>query len=247
VSGFLVRNLSLNLHAKKTIKNTTLYESKVKLPSGGNIVFEETEALTSVDVNTGSHKSNKDGEAFSLKVNIEASKKIVEEVILKNISGLIIVDFVDMGGPFFDKKVFKALKRLFFLNNGLLKIKILPMSKLGIMQLTRQRDVESKFKFYFQKCYYCRGTGTVHSIKYLSNCLNDKVSTLLILISSNRIDLENYKVIRVHLNIKLFYFLKKKYINYFAFLKTKFKVVFLFKPDLNLHLDKFFIKYKING
>lgn len=143
------------------------YMRCVPLPSGGEIVIEETEALISIDVNTGSHKNkNKDGKDFITQVNLEAASEIARQVRLRNIGGLIIMDFIDMKAKKDRNAVFSRMRRE--MANDKAKNHILPISTLGIMQMTRQRHSESHSSGIYTDCPYCHGRGTVKSARTMS-------------------------------------------------------------------------------
>lgn len=139
----------------------------VPLPGGGEIVIEETEALISIDVNTGSHKNkSKDGKDFILQVNLEAATEIARQVRLRNIGGLIILDFIDMKAKKDRNAVYTRMKRE--MANDKAKNHILPISTLGIMQMTRQRHSESHSSGVYTDCPYCNGRGSVKSSRTMS-------------------------------------------------------------------------------
>ncbi len=139
----------------------------VPLPSGGEIVIEETEALISIDVNTGSHKNkNKDGKNFILQVNLEAATEIARQVRLRNIGGLVIMDFIDMKSKKDRNAVLQRMRREMAGDKA--KSHILPISTLGIMQMTRQRQTESHSSGIKVDCPYCSGRGSVKSPRTMS-------------------------------------------------------------------------------
>ena len=141
-----------------------IFERNVPLPSGGEIVIEETEALISIDVNTGSHRnSEKDGKNFILAVNLEAAKEIARQIRLRNIGGLIIVDFIDMKAKKDRDSVFRKMKRE--VESDRAKTHLLPISNFGIMQMTRQRHSESHASNLFSGCPYCKSRGKIKSIR----------------------------------------------------------------------------------
>jgi ribonuclease G len=139
----------------------------VPLPSGGEIVIEETEALISIDVNTGSHKNkSKDGKDFILQVNLEAATEIARQIRLRNIGGLIILDFIDMKAKKDRNAVYQRMKREMAGDKA--KNHILQISTLGIMQMTRQRHSESHSSGVYTDCPYCNGRGSVKSSRTMS-------------------------------------------------------------------------------
>ncbi|MEC7609537.1 MAG: Rne/Rng family ribonuclease, partial [Verrucomicrobiota bacterium] len=139
----------------------------VPLPSGGEIVIEETEALISIDVNTGSHKNKtKDGKDFILQVNLEAATEICRQVRLRNIGGLVIMDFIDMKAKKDRNTVLSRMRRE--MSGDKAKSHILPISTLGIMQMTRQRHSESHSSGIYISCPYCHGRSMVKSARTMS-------------------------------------------------------------------------------
>lgn len=143
------------------------FQRRVPLPSGGEIVIEETEALVAIDVNTGSHKQQKDNNNnFILQVNLEAAEEAARQIRLRNIGGLIILDFIDMKNRKDRMAVYKKMKDEMAMDKA--KSHILQISQLGIMQMTRQRHTESVSSGLYSTCPYCTGRGTVKSARTMS-------------------------------------------------------------------------------
>ncbi|MBH55214.1 MAG: ribonuclease E/G [Opitutaceae bacterium] len=139
----------------------------VPLPSGGEIVIEETEALTAIDVNTGGHRVNdQSGKNFILQVNLEAAREAARQVSLRNIGGLIIIDFIDMKRRSDRNAVYNQMRRE--MENDRARSHILRISQLGILQMTRQRHQESNYRTMFDNCPNCRGRGIVKSARTVS-------------------------------------------------------------------------------
>lgn len=157
---------------------------KVPLPSGGEIVIEETEALTAVDVNTGSHKGSKDGKDYILNANLEAAKEVARQIRLRNIGGLIILDFIDMKNRRDRKTLHDCMKREMMKDKA--KCHILPISPLGIMQMTRQRHSESTSSGVYTACPYCQGRGIVKSVRTLSVEIQRRLISILRKIRKSR-------------------------------------------------------------
>ncbi|MBN1829874.1 MAG: Rne/Rng family ribonuclease [Deltaproteobacteria bacterium] len=134
---------------------------KVWLKSGGYIVIEETEALCSVDVNTGKYVGKRKLEDTILKTNLEAVKEIAYELSVRNIGGIIIIDFIDMESEADREKVFAALKEE--LEKDKNKTNIQKISELGLIEMTRQRTGKSLSKILCETCPYCEGRGAVKS------------------------------------------------------------------------------------
>ena len=144
-----------------------LFQRRVSLPSGGEIVIDETEALTAIDVNTGSHrgKEGKDG-SFITQANIEAVVEAARQIQLRNLGGLIMIDTIDMKNPKDRKKVFDALRDA--MANDRAKHQILPISQLGVLQMTRQRHTESNTTSMYTACPHCQGRGIVKNPRTVS-------------------------------------------------------------------------------
>lgn len=144
-----------------------IYMRCVPLPSGGEIVIEETEAMISIDVNTGSHKNkSKDNKDFITQVNLEAATEAARQLRLRNVGGLIILDFIDMKARKDRNAVLNRMRQEMAKDKA--KSQILPISTLGIMQMTRQRHTESHASGIYVSCPYCHGHGSVKSPRTMS-------------------------------------------------------------------------------
>ena len=143
------------------------FHRQVWLPCGGYIVIDETEALIAVDVNTGRNKGQgKDMDKTILQTNLEAADEIARQLRLRNIGGLIIADFIDMK-PHRDRQaVYDRMKER--MKRDKAKTHILPISALGLMEMTRQRAQESLSSFVYSVCPYCQGRGRVKSAMSMS-------------------------------------------------------------------------------
>jgi ribonuclease G len=134
---------------------------KVWLKSGGYIVVDETEALTAIDVNTGKFVGQRNLEDTILKTNLEAVKEIVYQVRLRNIGGIIIIDFIDMEKKDNRDNVFHALVEALKADRA--QTNILKISELGLVEMTRKRTRESIMRTLCEPCAYCDGKGYVKS------------------------------------------------------------------------------------
>jgi len=142
-----------------------LRKIKVELPSGGSIIIQEAESLCAIDVNTGRYTGNKSQEETVTQTNIEAAYEIARQLRLRNIGGIIVIDFIDMKKASNRTKVMKALEDA--VKNDRAKIKILPITRLGLIEMTRERRRESTFSMLTQECPQCQGSGRVLSIESL--------------------------------------------------------------------------------
>jgi ribonuclease G len=138
----------------------SLFGQSVSLPFGGYLIIEHTEALHVIDVNSG-NKSNseEDQETTALKVNMEAAKEIARQLRLRDLGGIIVIDFIDMRKPDNKKKVFDKMKEEMKQDRS--KFTILPLSKFGLMQITRQRVRPQLNIKTSEKCPTCNGTGAI--------------------------------------------------------------------------------------
>jgi len=134
---------------------------KVWLKSGGYIIIERTEALTAVDVNTGRFVGKRNVEDTILKTNLEAVKEIVYQLRLRNIGGIIILDFIDMERQSDRTKVYNALKEA--LKTDRAKTNITKISELGLVEMTRKRTREEIQRILTDPCPYCEGKGYLKS------------------------------------------------------------------------------------
>jgi ribonuclease G len=134
---------------------------KVWLKSGGYIIIEQTEALTAIDVNTGRFVGKHNLEDTILKTNLEAVKEIAYQLRLRNIGGIIIIDFIDMEKEVNRDKVFTALEEALKVDKS--KTNILKISELGLVEMTRKRVRESIGRMMCESCPYCEGRGYVKS------------------------------------------------------------------------------------
>ncbi|MBI2880842.1 MAG: Rne/Rng family ribonuclease [Candidatus Tectomicrobia bacterium] len=136
---------------------------RVWLKSGGYIVIDQTEALVSIDVNTGRFVGKRDPEETILKTNLEAVREIVYQIRLRNIGGIIILDFIDMEREENKEKVFEALAQELRADRS--RTKILKISEMGLVEMTRKRVRESLSRILCQPCPYCDGRGIIKSTK----------------------------------------------------------------------------------
>ncbi len=152
-------------HGVETKINRAL-ERRVWLKSGGYLIFDQTESLTTVDVNTGRYVGKKDQEETILKTNLEAAKQVVQQLRLRNIGGIIVIDFIDMEKAANRKKVFDALQEA--VRKDKARANVLRISELGLVQMTRKRTRESLEQLLLAPCPHCSGAGRVRSLETLA-------------------------------------------------------------------------------
>lgn len=136
-----------------------IFHRKIFLKSGGSIVIEKTESLIAVDVNTGKFTGKRDPEETAFKTNMEAAQEIARQVMLRDIGGIIVIDFIDMSKKAYQREVRAALENAFKRDKA--KIKISAISAIGLIEMTRQRTRKSLESVSFRECPYCTGTGNV--------------------------------------------------------------------------------------
>jgi ribonuclease G len=136
-------------------------DRRVWLRSGGYIVIERTEALTAIDVNTGRFVGKRNQEETIVRTNLEAAQEIVRQLRLRNLGGIIIIDFIDMEKEGNRKKVYEALKDA--IKRDKARTNILKISELGLVEMTRQRSRESLENQLLSACPYCDGRGRIKS------------------------------------------------------------------------------------
>jgi len=140
---------------------------KVWLKSGGYLMIEQTEALVAIDVNTGRYVGKHNLEETILKTNLEAVKEIAYQIRLRDIGGIIIIDFIDMSRKSNQEKVFISLTEA--LKRDRSKTNVLPMSELGLIQMTRKRIRKPLNQILCEPCFYCEGEGFLISKQSIAN------------------------------------------------------------------------------
>jgi len=143
-----------------------IYSNRVPLKSGGSIVIDSTEALIAIDVNSGRSTRGKGIEDTAYKTNLEAARDIAKQLRLRDIGGLIVIDFIDMKERKHERELIKQIKEE--MKKDRAKISFSPISKFGLMEISRQRlrpSIESKS---YQICDYCQGRGIVRSVEATS-------------------------------------------------------------------------------
>ena len=143
-----------------------MFKRVVSLPSGGHICVDETEALIAIDVNSGKARGGKDHPETILNTNLEAAEEVARQLRLRNLGGLLVVDFIDMRSHDDRKTVYQAFKDA--LADDKARTKVCPISPLGLVEMTRQREHESLLETVFTECPYCSGKGLVKSPKSIS-------------------------------------------------------------------------------
>ncbi len=136
-------------------------ERKVHLKSGGHLILDQTEAMTTIDVNTGAFVGNRNLEETIFKTNLEAAQAIARQLRLRNLGGIVIIDFIDMVEPEHKRQVMRALEKA--LEKDHARTQVCEVSTLGLVEMTRKRTRESLEHVLCGTCPTCEGRGTVKS------------------------------------------------------------------------------------
>ena len=154
------------------------FRRKVNLKSGGCVIFDETEALIAVDVNTGKHKGRTGSQEDAiLDVNTEAVEEVARQLRLRNIGGLVVIDLIDMKSRKSRMAVYKVLRAA--LKRDKARTNVLQISELGLLEMTRQRAEESLLSSMYVDCPYCAGHGSVKSPLGMSVDIQRQVSAIM--------------------------------------------------------------------
>jgi ribonuclease G len=212
------------------------FQRHVSLPSGGEIMIDETEALVAIDVNTGSHKSREGDEGNTIyTVNCEAVKEAARQIRLRNIGGLIVIDFIDMKQRRHRNQIYSRMKEAMAGDKA--KNHILPISPLGIMQMTRQRQQESVSSGLYNDCPYCRGRGIVKSATTVSVEMQRKLASVIRRIRAQ--DANRDLHIRILVNPGVLERLKTEDADLLVRLEKNYNIALTFRADPNYHVENF--------
>jgi ribonuclease E len=199
-----------------------IFETEVKLKSGGYLVINPTEALVSIDVNSGSSIKQKNVESTALDTNLEAAEEIARQIKIRDLSGLIIIDFIDMLNYSNKRLIERKLKDK--CRNDRARIQIGRISNFGLLEMSRQRLRESNIKW---------------NLKLSNETFALKIIKLIELKTVE----SNAKIVKINLNEKLAKFIKENYIEELNFFKNKNKIeINIFESEI-LGLDDYLIEF----
>ena len=202
---------------------------KIWLPSGGYLYFDRTEAMYTVDVNSGRSKTNKtDVEESLLRINLEAAAEIARQLRLRNIGGLIICDFIDMRSRKNQRRLLERLKDC--MKEDSAKCTILGMSEFGLVEMTRQRNRESLMQTIFSPCPYCAGSGMVKSHESVSIEIERALKKIIAFQEEKEIKLVTHPLLDQYLNT-----IDKEYYSKLAS-ENQSKIIFC--ADDSLHINE---------
>lgn len=223
---------------------TTLFESMgvakqvksgfgktVMLESGGYVIIEHTEALHVIDVNSGHKFSNQNQEETAFKTNKEAAKEIARQMRLRDLGGIIIIDFIDMRDPDNRRNIVNYMEELMKTDRA--KHTVLPLSKIGLLQITRQRLRPEIVIPTGENCPSCDGTGKIRSTQLLTDDIEKHLKYLISNLNIP-IELQVHPIIKSHLIFKKGLFGKSIY----SIWKKQYGN-FTLSEDANLELVKY--------
>ncbi|HEY6204842.1 MAG TPA: Rne/Rng family ribonuclease [Chthoniobacterales bacterium] len=209
------------------------FHRQVWLKCGGYIVIDETEALVAIDVNTGRNKGGRDVDKTILQTNLEAAAEIARQLRLRNIGGLIIGDFIDMKSRKDQQMVYNLMKER--LKRDKAKTYVLPISSLGLMEMTRQRAQESLSDTIYENCPYCGGHGVVKTSMTTSVELHRTLNTVM------RKYQDSIHDIRIILNPDVLKRLREEDEDSLVELERRYAGRLMFRGDPTYHHEKFLI------
>ena len=209
------------------------FHRQVWLKCGGYIVIDETEALVAIDVNTGRNKGARDVEKTILQTNLEAADEIARQLRLRNVGGLIIGDFIDMKSRKDQQLVYNLMRER--LKRDKAKTHVLPISQLGLMEMTRQRAQESLSDTIYENCPYCGGRGVVKTTMTTSVELHRNLNTVM------RKYQDSVHDIRVIVNPDVLKRLKEEDEELLVELERRYAGRLSFRGDPTFHHEKFVI------
>ncbi|MEW5805946.1 MAG: Rne/Rng family ribonuclease [Acidobacteriota bacterium] len=219
----LMEEFGLNKEVEKALK------SRIWLKSGGYIVINQTEALVAIDVNTGKYTGEKRLEDTVLKTNLEAVREIVRQIRLRDLGGIIIIDFIDMEELQNRERVFSELESE--LKKDRAKTKLLKISDFGLVELTRKRTKQSLDRILSTSCPYCEGSGRVKSSATVSFEIMREIKKFAETLEGNTI------IIRAHPDVASYLDELKKEVLEFEMKKRNVSVII--RSDGNLHMEQF--------
>lgn len=173
-----------------------LFHRKIWLDSGCYIVIDETEAMNVIDVNSGKSVKVKD----SFKINKEAAVEIARQIRLRNLNGMIIIDFINMRDKKSCEELYKILKRELLKDR--ISTHIVGMTELGLMQITREKKRKALSRYIYHKCSMCDGLGRVKDISYIADSINNEIINIV----SSTV----YNHIKLYSNLKIIESLEKR-------------------------------------
>lgn len=216
-----------------------IYDRKIQLPGGGSICIDETEALVAIDVNSGTLRGKNQAETI-LKTNLEACDEIGRQLRLRNIGGIIVIDFIDMRSPSDREAVLKKMREI--AKSDRARTKVFPIGPAGLMEMTRQRDNESLRETVFDPCPYCEGRGKVKSAVSMSVEIQRKLKQVTL-----KHKREKDFAVRVIMHPTVLARMKNSDSEFLAEIEKKYGAQISFRGDPSVHLEEFRLVDPVTG
>ncbi len=205
-----------------------LFERKIFLKCGGYIVIEQTEGMVAIDVNSG-HFRRQQPEETALKVNLEAAEELARQIMLRNLGGIIVIDFIDMEKEEHNKMVYNKLVDMFKRDKA--KLNISRLSEFGIVEMTRQRTRQDVIGITHQNCPYCSGKGFVKSPMTMG---------ILVLRSiRSQLEARHSKVLRIFAHIGVAHYLLNENRTTISSIENCFRTKIEIVSESNMHIEEF--------
>jgi ribonuclease G len=177
------------------IKNTL--DKRVWMKKGGYLIIEQTEALVSIDVNTGRFVGKRNQEDTILQTNMLAAREVARQLRLRDVGGIIVIDFIDMENESNKKRVFNELR--LHLHRDRARHKVFQVSGLGLVEMSRQRVRPSLLSQLSDDCPYCTGTGKVMSMETMSNRIERLIQRIAVVTHEARLQIQANPVLALYL------------------------------------------------
>jgi len=209
-----------------------IFRRKIFLKNGGSIIIEQTEGLVAIDVNTGKFTGRKDPEDTAFKTNTEAAIEIARQVMLRDIGGIVVIDFIDMAEKSHRRRVYETLENAFRRDKA--KINIMPISPIGVVEMTRQRIRKNLESLAFHECPYCNGMGriktpatiSIEALRRLEHVLKERRARQINLIAHP--DVGDY--------------IETSFAHVMNSLEKKFRKKVIIKKDSKLHVENVYFE-----
>jgi ribonuclease G len=218
------------------------FSRKVWLKGGGYLIIDETEALVAIDVNTGRHKGGQSQEESIVQVNVEAAEEVARQLRLRNIGGLLVIDFIDMKQKKHQQLVYRTLKES--LHRDKARTNVLPISQLGLLEMTRQRQEESVRATTYMNCPYCDGRGKVKSALTMSVEIQRRIAEIM---KRRKASTSNPLPVKISVNPSVLDRLRSEDEAILVGMEEKLHGHLTFVANPNIHVEDFIIVHAQTG
>ncbi len=213
-----------------SVQIENIFRRQVPLPGGGYLCIDETEALIAIDVNSGKNKAGKDHPETIINTNLEAVDEVARQLRLRNIGGLVVVDLIDMRSKRDQQTVYRTFKDALLKDRA--KTKTCPISSLGLLEMTRQRERESIQSTVYSTCPYCEGKGLVKSAVSMSVEIQRRLREIL---------QRRHKAVQVRVTVhpQILERLKNEDADLIVAMEKEYGGELSFRGDPSLHMEDF--------